>query len=165
MNLRALVYLVVCDSGWVSLEHLLLSRHPSKRGPASVRSLDARASSQPTLDLSTGLQGCEHLPLLAHLPTVTSWVTYSHIWGYRGTSLTRKCTPLGPYRRPVTRVLGGGVVLWTRYPCSEGARVRGATMHRERRCGLAEACSTKQAGVGLQGYLIYKKMHPPRSLP
>ena len=26
---------------------------------------------------------------------------------YWGTSLTRKCTPLGPYRRPVSRVLGG----------------------------------------------------------
>ena len=26
---------------------------------------------------------------------------------YRGTSLTRKRTPLGPYRRPVPRVLGG----------------------------------------------------------
>ena len=26
---------------------------------------------------------------------------------YRGTSLTRKCTPLEPYRRPMTRVLGG----------------------------------------------------------
>ena len=27
--------------------------------------------------------------------------------GYRGTSLIRKCTPLGPYRRPMPRVLGG----------------------------------------------------------
>ena len=27
-------------------------------------------------------------------------------WAYRGTSLIRKCTPLGPYRRPVPRVLG-----------------------------------------------------------
>ena len=26
---------------------------------------------------------------------------------YRGTSLTRKRNPLGPYRRPVPRVLGG----------------------------------------------------------
>ena len=26
---------------------------------------------------------------------------------YRRTSLTRKRTPLGPYRRPMTRVLGG----------------------------------------------------------
>jgi len=26
---------------------------------------------------------------------------------YRGTSLTRKLTPLGPYRRPRPRVLGG----------------------------------------------------------
>ena len=26
---------------------------------------------------------------------------------YRGTSLTRKRNPLGPYRRPMTRVIGG----------------------------------------------------------
>ena len=26
---------------------------------------------------------------------------------YRGTSLARKCTPLGPYRRPLAGVLGG----------------------------------------------------------
>ena len=26
---------------------------------------------------------------------------------YTGTSLTRKCTPLGPYRRSMPRVLGG----------------------------------------------------------
>ena len=40
---------------------------------------------------------------------------------YRGTSLTRKRTPLGAYRRPMPRVLGGprgvGVFLWARYPC------------------------------------------------
>ena len=31
-------------------------------------------------------------------------------WGpkyYMGTSLIRKCTPLGPYRRPMPRVIGG----------------------------------------------------------
>ena len=27
--------------------------------------------------------------------------------GYRGTSLIRKRTPLGPYRRPMPKVLGG----------------------------------------------------------
>jgi hypothetical protein len=27
--------------------------------------------------------------------------------GYRSTSLTRKCTSLGPFRRPIPRVLGG----------------------------------------------------------
>jgi len=45
---------------------------------------------------------------------------------YRGTSLIRKRTPLGPYRRPMPRVLGGcqgggdqvGVLLWARYPCT-----------------------------------------------
>ena len=30
VNLRILVYLVIYDSGWVSLEHLLVSRHPSR---------------------------------------------------------------------------------------------------------------------------------------
>ena len=29
---------------------------------------------------------------------------------YRGSSLTRKRTPLGPYRRPMPRVLGGSQV-------------------------------------------------------
>ena len=42
---------------------------------------------------------------------------------YRGTSPTRKRSPLGPYRRPVPRVPGGflvgGFFLWARYPCSE----------------------------------------------
>jgi len=32
--------------------------------------------------------------------------TYCHSSTYMGTSLTRKRTPLGPYRRPVLRVLG-----------------------------------------------------------
>ena len=31
---------------------------------------------------------------------------------YRGTSLVRKCTPLGPYRRPMPRVLGGVLGGW-----------------------------------------------------
>ena len=30
-----------------------------------------------------------------------------HLSTYRGTSFIRKRTPLGPYRRPMTRVLGG----------------------------------------------------------
>ena len=33
--------------------------------------------------------------------------TYRCLGTYRGTSLTRKRTPLGPYRRPMPRVLGG----------------------------------------------------------
>ena len=42
---------------------------------------------------------------------------YTHVLGgldiddthcsYRGISLTRKCTPLEPYRRPIPKVLGG----------------------------------------------------------
>ena len=39
---------------------------------------------------------------------------------YGGTSPTRKIIPLGPYRRPMPRVLGGsgGGFLWARYPCT-----------------------------------------------
>ena len=37
--LRILVYLVIYDSGYVSLENLLLSWYPSERGPTSLRSL------------------------------------------------------------------------------------------------------------------------------
>ena len=41
---------------------------------------------------------------------------------YGGTSLVRKRTPLGPYRRPMPRVQGGsrrvGIFLWARYPCT-----------------------------------------------
>ena len=37
-----------------------------------------------------------------HLPENLQWD-----YAYRGTSLTRKCTSLGPYRRPIPRVLGG----------------------------------------------------------
>ena len=48
-------------------------------------------------------------------------------FGYRGTSLTRKQNPLGPYSRPTPRVLGGsqgvGVFLWARYPCMEESGV------------------------------------------
>ena len=40
---------------------------------------------------------------------------------YRGTSLVRKRTPVGPYRRPTPRVQGGlrgvGIFLWARYSC------------------------------------------------
>ena len=32
---------------------------------------------------------------------------HRHLFGYRGTSLIRKRTPLGPYRRPMPRVLEG----------------------------------------------------------
>ena len=40
----------------------------------------------------------------------------------RGSSIARKRTPLGPYRRPTPRVLGGsqgvGVFSWARYSCT-----------------------------------------------
>ena len=41
------------------------------------------------------------LGAIAHPPSSREKVTY------RGTSLTRKRTPLGPHRRPMPRVLGG----------------------------------------------------------
>ena len=50
--------------------------------------------------------------------------THTAMGGYRGTSLTRKHTHLGPYHMPMPRVLGGprkvGVFLWARYPCTAG---------------------------------------------
>ena len=36
-----------------------------------------------------------------------SWCSWGGAFAYRGTSLTRKRIPLGPYRRPMPRVLGG----------------------------------------------------------
>ena len=46
---------------------------------------------------------------------------FAHIT-YRGTSLTRKRLPVGPYSRTVPRALrwswGVGVFLWARYPCT-----------------------------------------------
>ena len=38
---------------------------------------------------------------------------------YRGSSLIRKRHPLGSYRRPLPRALGGGISLWARCPCTE----------------------------------------------
>ena len=38
------------------------------------------------------------------------WPSLSYV-PYRGTSLPRKCTPLGNYRRPMPRVLGGSGVV------------------------------------------------------
>ena len=44
---------------------------------------------------------------------------------YMGTSPTTKCTPLGPYRRPMPRFLsrawGDGVFLWAGYLCGRKA--------------------------------------------
>ena len=68
-----LVYLVVYDFGQVSLEHLLLSWYPSRRGTDT-----------------------ESIP----------WDALVQQMAYRGTSLIRKRTPLGPYRRPMPRILG-----------------------------------------------------------
>ena len=41
-----------------------------------------------------------------HAPSVTD-PAGTAVSAYRGASLIRKCTPLGPYRRPMPRLLGG----------------------------------------------------------
>ena len=53
--LRILAYLVIYDAGQVSLEHLLLSRHPSHRAHAPVDVMNENPLSQPTLSVSTCL--------------------------------------------------------------------------------------------------------------
>ena len=40
-------------------------------------------------------------------PEVDNPYALRYAVAYRGTSLTKKRTPLGPYRRPMPRVLGG----------------------------------------------------------
>ena len=81
---------------------------------------------------------------------------------YRGSSLIRNCLLLGPYSRPMPRTLrwlGRGVVLCTRYPCSEATPPG---------CPI-ESCRAAGAGpVGLivfrmsevQGYLAHTKQSP-----
>ena len=70
----------------------------------------------------------------------------TRLWEYRGTSLIRNRTPLGPYCRPMPRALkesrGGGLFLWVRYPCSVG-----------------RTFSLSHTGYGVQGYLAH--MTPP----
>ena len=68
----------------------------------------------------------------APLHAPTSWQRYM----YRGTSLMTKRTPLGPYRRPVPRVLGGwafsygrGTPVHVALPGSGG--VKGHLAHEE----------------------------------
>ena len=46
-----------------------------------------------------GIARDTHRPRLVHFSLA--------MYTYKGTSLTRKCTPLGPYRRPMPRDLGG----------------------------------------------------------
>jgi len=52
------------------------------------------------------------------------WITHRVAREYYiGTLLIRKRTTLGPYRRPMPRVLGGfqggvGIFLWARFPCT-----------------------------------------------
>ena len=69
---------------------------------------------------------------------------------YRGTSPTRKRTLLGPYCRPMPRVLGGsqggprgqGVFLWARYPCTPKSCLSDPTPI----CKILQTCSLQQQG-------------------
>ena len=73
------------------------------------------------LEEPKGPKGGMHWTIVSHLPP-----SLPHPLPLasrcRGTSLIRKRTPLGPYRRPVPGVLGGsqggGIFLWARYPCT-----------------------------------------------
>jgi len=49
---------------------------------------------------------------------------------YRGTSQMRKCTPLGPYRRPMPRVPGGSQG-GGRFLMGEVPHVQGCLAHEE----------------------------------
>ena len=57
---------------------------------------------------------------------------------YRGTSLTRKGTPLGPYRRPMPRVVGGlqggGHFLMGEVPLYTEAKRSSEPFHVTARC-------------------------------
>jgi len=71
---------------------------------------------------------------------------------YRGTSLMRKCTPLGPYRRPMPRVIGGGGgVLLGEAPMQIPQVVNGPNI------------GGRIALPWIQGYLAHKKTPPLRS--
>ena len=67
------------------------------------------------------------------------------LWWYKGTSLTRKRTPLGPYRRPMPRVLGGWVVSYER---GTPVRVIGTAQSRVR--DLHRSVSSLLLCVGLR---------------
>ena len=77
---------------------------------------------------------------------------------YRGTSLIRKRLPLGPYSRPMPRVLrgftgGGGVFLCARCPCMGSCRCRANLAHIRQ--------SVPEAGPGLQA----KQLEPLKVFP
>ena len=79
---------------------------------------------------------------------------------YRGTPLTRTRTHLGPYPRPMPRVLGGSqgvsVFLWARFPCRPTCR----------RCSIVEALSVASLSEtfmlcswGVQSRLVVPRWH------
>ena len=70
------------------------------------------------------------------------------VYGY--TSLTRKRTPIGPYCRPMPRVLGGsssgvGVFLWGRYPCTVYVVWNSAACCLNERVELLSCCGVEVA--------------------
>ena len=71
---------------------------------------------------------------------------------YRGTSLIKKRTPVGPYRRP--RVVGGVQGGWA-FSCERGTPVHRTVPALSRTLPRWGAC---MRGGGVQGYLAHKKM-------
>ena len=80
---------------------------------------------------------------------------------HRGTSLTRKCTSLGPNHRPMPRVLGEsygvGVFLLARYPCSALKDLRVTSTDPPKRDPHDGAWTSKFPTTGC---LAHEK-HPP----
>ena len=70
-TIRILVYLVIHDFGQVSLEHLVLSLHPSQRSPASVWSIKPLKSHPEQQTLSADAFGTRRQPPAALHPKLT----------------------------------------------------------------------------------------------
>ena len=74
----------------------------------TLRLQDTAFLQGPTVQgLLTNKDTHRHLKFKARTLSRYSSLRLKHSQAYRGTSLTRKRTPLGPYRRPMPRVLGG----------------------------------------------------------
>ena len=93
-------------------------------GPSGFERAQHRRTPRPSVDGTRSKALCPFGSQQRLVSTNISLPSTHH--QYRGTSLTRKRTPLGPYRRPMHRVLGEswggprgvGVFLWARYPCT-----------------------------------------------
>ena len=112
--------------GVKSLRPTHMGLHPQMQYSRVIRNAGIRL----TPDIRPGLTVRPN-DLICHVGIFTTWSTYSRTdglrfeyeslsrknsslglvnlegWWYKGTSLIRKRTTLGPYRRPVPRVLGG----------------------------------------------------------